>query len=306
MAEVRMPWEMRINPRAWVITQGQWSQESTLIVGASVSVLVVLISILLDRRAWDVESSYLLWTWIGITTATWAVVWNAAWAVGAVRCARRLGRRGESVWKISQWLLASLMLAILAAGMTLSNSKVLVESWWIMLKEGDPPVKVAVTSTDDEGRAQRLLISGGIGMGSTKALRAMLDLHPDVLEVELDSPGGMAVEGFGMTNLLLFAGVRTVVTNACASACTIMFMAGDERVIGAKGRLGYHRSYSITGDFGSGWNEVDFEMAQWMKLRGASDEFIRRALDTPGWDLWVPSHADLLASGVATARDIER
>ncbi len=306
ISEIRMPWQMRLNPRAWLITQGQWTLRRTLVAGAIASVLAVVISILLDNRAWEVESNYRLWTWMGIAMAVWAVLWNTAWGIGAIRRAARDGRDGRPVWTTSLWLLANLGTAMFAAGLTLSNTKVLVESWWIMQKEGDPPVSVLVASVDDQGRPESLLIHGAIGLGSTKALRAVLTMYPNVPEVELNSPGGLVVEGVGMTRLLHSAGVRTVVTKRCSSACTSMFLAGEERVIGAKARLGFHRSFSITGDFGSEWSKTDLADAEWMRSRGVREAFIQQALDTPGWDLWVPTHVELLGVGVATSQDVER
>lgn len=306
VTEVRMPWQARFNPRAWLITQGRWSLQGTLIAGAVISVAAVLFSIYLDNRAWDVENNYQFWTWVGITMAVWAVFWNIAWAIGAIRSAARVGRQGASAWRTAGWLLANLVVAMLAASITLTNTKMLVESWWVMVKDWDPPVSVLVASVDTQGNPQSLLIRGAIGMGSTKALRAVLEMYPDVPEVELHSPGGLVVEGFGMTNLLRDAGVRTVVTKSCASACTSMFLAGQERVIGAKGRLGYHRSYSITGDFGTGWNEADHEDARWMRSQGVKEAFIQQALGTPGWDLWIPTQSELLEAGVATQQDMDR
>lgn len=298
--EVRMPWESKFNPLSWLITQGQWSQRTTLIAGAVGAFLGVLISIKLASRAWDVENSYRLWSWIAIVVATWAVLWNAAWGAGAIRSASRIGLHGEQIWRTSSWLVVNLVLALLAVGLTLSNSKTLVESWWIMFTEGDPPVRVLVGSLDAEGKPQRLLVSGAIGMGSTKALRAVLEQYPGVSEIELNSPGGMVVEGHGMTLLLSGMGVKTVVNKECASACTTMFLAGEERVIGPKASLGFHRSYSIAGDFGSGWSETDYREAAWMRARGVKDDFIKRALDTPGYSIWEPPAAVLIDAGVVT------
>lgn len=273
---------------------------STLFVGLITAIVAVLFSIELDNRAWEVESNYEFWTWIGMAMAVWAVVWNTAWAVGAIRSAARIGRQGAAVGKTSVWLLANLVAAIIVGYITLTNTQISVESWWYMVEEAKPPVSVLVSRVDTDGKPQTLLIQGSIGMGSTKALRAVLEMYPNVPEVELHSPGGMVVEGFAMTGLLVGAGVRTVVTRTCASACTSMFLAGKERVIGAKARLGFHRSYSITGDFGTGWSETDHEKARWMRESGVKEEFIQKALEKPGWDLWVPSHEELLNSGYAT------
>lgn len=303
MTEVRMPWRSSVRPSQWLITRGQLSLQATMVMGLAASMLGIVLSITLDERAWDVENSYRLWTWIGIMAAAWAVLWNTAWGVGAVRSAIRLSREDSTIWKISAWLLANLGLAALAAVLTLSNTKMLVDSWWVMLRDGDPPVSVHVAAMDPQGTVTRLLVQGPIGIGSTKALRAAMDEYPKATTIELDSPGGLVVEGFAMTNLMVAREVNTVVTRRCASACTFMFIGGRERVLGPQARLGFHRSYSMLGGLEDSWSETDHEIARWMKGRGVSASFVQEALDTSGSSIWVPSHDRMLADAVATRVD---
>lgn len=303
LTEVRMPWRSSPNPGRWLITRGQLSLQATLLVGLIASLFGVMLSVALNDRAWEVEGNYRIWTWGGILVALWALLWNSAWGVGAVRGAIRISRQDAAVWKIAALLIANLVFAALTAMVTLANTKMLVESWWVMYRDGDPPVNVHVASMGTNGVVTGLLVSGPIGIGSTKALRAALDTYPDVKVVELNSPGGLVVEGYGMTNLLVAREVNTQVIKRCASACTFLFLAGVDRVLGPQARVGFHRSYSILGGLEDGWSETDHEIARWMMTRGVNPAFVREALDTPGSSIWVPSHDRMLADAVATRVD---
>lgn len=85
VTESRMPWQSQVSPAKWLITRGQLSLPMALVVGLVTAILAVILSNTLDQKAWDVEASYRLWTWMGILVALWAVLWNGDWALGALR-----------------------------------------------------------------------------------------------------------------------------------------------------------------------------------------------------------------------------
>lgn len=86
-----------------------------------------------------------------------------------------------------------------------------------------------------------LLLSGEFRRGDTERLRSLLASTP-VMEVHLDSPGGMAVEGLSVGKLLREHKVATRVTHGreCASSCFLAFLGGSLRSVEKGGRLGVH------------------------------------------------------------------
>ena len=62
----------------------------------------------------------------------------------------------------------------------------------------------------------------------------------------LESPGGTIDDGIRVAREVRFQGLRTITRDACASACSLIFVAGTERVlIGSRARIGLHQPASV-------------------------------------------------------------
>ena len=58
----------------------------------------------------------------------------------------------------------------------------------------------------------------------------------------LESPGGLTDDGIAVGREVRFRGLRTITRDACASACSLIFLAGTERVLaGSRARIGLHQ-----------------------------------------------------------------
>ena len=66
-------------------------------------------------------------------------------------------------------------------------------------------------------------------------------------QVLLEGPGGDMVEGIRVALTLWNAGLDTHVDSRCASACTLIWMAGKNRTLGAEGTLYFHAPYTPSG-----------------------------------------------------------
>ena len=77
----------------------------------------------------------------------------------------------------------------------------------------------------------------------TKAsVDALVDaLANGAMRIELASGGGDLDEGIRGLEAIRKAGASTVATGDCASACTLLFLGGSERSLGAEGRIGVHQ-----------------------------------------------------------------
>ncbi len=86
-----------------------------------------------------------------------------------------------------------------------------------------------------------LVLSGVIGPGAFARFKAELDRkHPDVIAV--DGPGGRVLEAVLIGTEIRRRGLSTVVLSerSCASACTIIFLSGRTKTLGAGASLGMH------------------------------------------------------------------
>lgn len=88
-----------------------------------------------------------------------------------------------------------------------------------------------------------LRISGLVAPQLPAALAQILDQHPQVRTVLLDSPGGEVMGGLGTANLIRQRRLNTMVpaNSNCASACVILLAAGVERRVAPATRVGVHR-----------------------------------------------------------------
>jgi len=291
------------DPRFWRIATGQWGLLKTAGIGSVGAFGAVAVSIVLNEQAWDVDNNYLLWTWVAIGLAIWAVLFNLAWAVGAVRSGLRRAGDLFNPWMTIVLVTMNLAAAAYTYGLTLNNTSYLVNLWWTAYVVGAPAADVIVSDRHANGSVKQLSLIGDLGIGSTQELRRALRDHPSTTTLVLESPGGLVIEGFGLAETIASSQIKTtIVVEDCSSACTLAYLQGEHRLIGPNGTLGFHRSYSIFGEFRDGWSPVDHMAADFMRKRGVAEAFIQRALDTPGWDIYETREEEALENGVATGR----
>jgi len=52
----------------------------------------------------------------------------------------------------------------------------------------------------------------------------------------------------------------------------------EQRLVSPEGVLGFHRTYSVFGEFDTGWNSTDHYIADYMRERGVAEPFVQRVL----------------------------
>ena len=87
----------------------------------------------------------------------------------------------------------------------------------------------------------------------------------------------------------------------CASACTFVLAAGKDRYLSPDVLVGFHRSGRRYVNLGDSWNSTDFRIADYYRQRGASEDFVKRALSRPMQDIWFAPHQEMIDSGYASA-----
>ncbi len=162
-----------------------------------------------------------------------------------------------------------------------------------------PPLLDDYTLTLTEG-GTRIHLKGDFNIGVTKELGALLDQHPAVTGIIFSSNGGRITEGRGIARLIEKYGLDSYVFDVCKSACTTAFIAGGARILGAKGKLGFHQM-SFKGDLKTPY--IDPEEEQKIDLAFYARQkidavFLGKVFQTPHSDIWFPGSGELLKSGV--------
>ena len=266
------------------------------------AVLAALVShvLLFDPEPAELTAHYRRHALILLAELLGGTLLSAWWGVGAWRAARRWIGADRS-------LLAGLVVAM--AGMTMllyafdrladRDHQMGVAALAVLAADRDGKPEVGLS-----GDGRRILLSGVMGYGTTNLVRGLLARHPGIRAIELDSPGGRAMEGFALAELVRDRSLDTSVSGTCASACVLVFAGGQERLAAPSARFGLHRS-GVDWRDDNAVSETDIKMAAWFRERGVSEEFIGRVLATPFHDLWEPGHGELLASGLATGGGVE-
>jgi hypothetical protein len=160
---------------------------------------------------------------------------------------------------------------------------------------GDEALDTLAVTVSPDGTA--LTVEGAYGTGSAEAVRRALDRHPSVRRVVLAGPGGRIGTAFEINRMIRNRRLATRVDTACASACTIAFLGGNDRSISPTGRLGFHQG-SFPGLSSNDLYESNRDMRRFLVASGVTPEFAQRVIDTPPNEIWMPTPQELLAGRV--------
>lgn len=145
-----------------------------------------------------------------------------------------------------------------------------------------------------------VLLSGEIDWAMLAALRSAMEAHPEIASVDLNSDGGLIYAARTIAGVVVQQGLDTTVRETCSSACTLIFAAGNRRVLPEGARLGFHR-YGRPTKFHQLLVDPDDEHAKdirFFRSRGVSDAFLQTVYSTGNAEMWFPGREELLASGM--------
>lgn len=149
----------------------------------------------------------------------------------------------------------------------------------------------------------RLEVTGFVTWSLQAAFSQALDNNPGVRLVVLNGPGGNATVGLRLAGIIKSRHLDTMTTRFCASSCTMMFAAGQRRLLQDGAQLAFHEVFA-NGGGKSGWNPiVDLIQARYRatwRADGIPDDFIDHVFRTPGDQAWIPSNEELTAANVVT------
>jgi hypothetical protein len=146
-------------------------------------------------------------------------------------------------------------------------------------------------------------ISGDIAEGDTDAFKAAIKVANDtgkfVSSVRLNSPGGNLLEGVQLAEVVKFAKMATNVGQGatCASACFLVFAAGETKFANYTAQIGVHGASDQEGRETTQSGAATVSMARIAKELGVPAAIIGRMVVTPPNEMVWLSPADLLSMG---------
>ena len=168
-----------------------------------------------------------------------------------------------------------------------------VGEYWQMAR-GIDPIGQARFSFSPDGRSLRL--DGVIGMGDGERMRALLasEAARGLKRVELSSPGGRVREAEHMASAMKAHRHEARAVGTCASACTLVFLAGSPRQLAPEGQLGFHRA--STGTYNPVFEELaNQQLAKTYRELGLPESMIDTTLRTSARSMWFVPREELQA-----------
>ncbi|MFY8041528.1 MAG: ATP-dependent Clp protease proteolytic subunit, partial [Rhodoferax sp.] len=261
--------------------------------------IFVLMSGVTDQA--NYTGAYKLRQWGAVILTALSPLGALWWSVALMRCGLQRHKAGSSMLTSLAAFVLGVCVMVQTATSSFGMAGEWVSGWWRTVHDD-----LQVTEVLHNPHLGRIVLRGEIGFGSLVALEKAINTKPTLTLLEVESPGGYAVEGLAMARLIEKHKLDTVSLGQCASACTLLLVAGQERYLGPEAKVGFHRSWSYAGGFGNGWNRTDYAIADFYSARNTADAFIKTALDTPGYRLWFPTAGQMFDAGYATKRWDER
>ncbi|WP_157599994.1 hypothetical protein [Saccharospirillum impatiens] len=148
-------------------------------------------------------------------------------------------------------------------------------------------------------------LTGYIDFGVTQALATLLAQEDQATHLRLQSQGGLIAEARGLVRLVEEFGLTTSASGDCASACTLVFIAGQTRYLEPEARLGFHRyaQQSPVMEFLMKQDPVVEQQRDLNLFRrvDVDEAFLARIMETSHQQMWYPTISELFSSGVVNA-----
>lgn len=292
------PYQDEKHASNWVAKywKGQFSLPiSYWLVGIAINLFILAFGAVIENRIEQADSRLSLGL---LMLSLYAVIlplitWQT---VGIYRSANRHPYRGGSIF----WANAAKAITIISAlgyiiNILTTGIPIVKESFSLITQHQEyPETQFRLLNNGTE-----LELFGGIEVGSEKQLEAQLEAHPNVKLLHLHSIGGRMLGAIRMAAIVKQRKLDTYVKERCASACTVVYLAGENRLIGENGELAFHAA-------GMGGTSMHNNETLGSSLKteyinaGVPNWFLKKVLATPNDDLWIPDHNKLRKAKIIT------
>lgn len=285
-----------------------WRGQTTLaqafwVNGVVLSVLIGFATQLLFTQAPDNPIELKPYAYLALTIIVAELIVRVWQWVGIYRTAINAELTTKPVW--CTWAKWSV---ILGAMLLIVNFKSLVLVSGDMVKLANYQDDLGGFTVQVDASAKSLIYEGAITAGSPEAIESLLKDHPDVETIVLNSPGGFLGPAYRMGKILKQSAVRSAeVHSHCESACTLVLLSVDKRILHATGQIGFHQPADAVDTY-LGKEQIHHDirsMQQWMRSHGVSDVFSVRAMRTPASRMFYARPWELLQHGVITEYQLD-
>ncbi len=160
--------------------------------------------------------------------------------------------------------------------------------------EGDPNLGVHGVRVLRGGA--EIEVSGSFTWNLAQQLQVVLTRVPTARVVHLEGHGGRVGVALNIADIISAHHLDTYVDHLCASACTLAFLAGRQRWIDERGRLGFH-----SGTVAGAANRIaDAGFRRWSERDWLPSAFFDHVFRTPPKELWFPTRDELAGAHVTT------
>jgi hypothetical protein len=144
-----------------------------------------------------------------------------------------------------------------------------------------------ITAVDSRDGKTRLTLSGEVAPGDNEAIKAQIKKANQtgriVVTLRLDSIGGNLLEGVEIADTVRQAKMATAILSGakCASACFVIFAAGNEKYAHYSASVGVHGASDASGQETTSANAATVSMAKIVRRLGVPTNIIGKMVVTP-------------------------
>jgi hypothetical protein len=151
------------------------------------------------------------------------------------------------------------------------------------------------------GSGAAILLSGIIAPGDEAAFHALAATMPSAI-VLTTGPGGSVGAALAIGGEIRARGWATLVPEGatCASACSMIWLAGARRMLAEGGRIGFHAMSIRQNGFAVETHRPDVDLRRWLTELGYSDDTTATIVNTPSRLVHWLDRLELQADGIAS------
>ena len=152
-----------------------------------------------------------------------------------------------------------------------------------------------------DGRVPTISIGGRIEAGDEKTFHELASLKPNALVV-LTSLGGLVAPALTIGLEIRTRGMQTLVPAgaSCASACSLIWLAGTRRLLGAKAQVGFHAiSIARDGKLRTETHAFDPRLMHYLLALGYAGDATATIVNTPSAGIRWLDRIELNSNGFA-------